>query len=496
MTVSGGKPLHRPWLWAGCLLLLAGCTWLADLPLTLPGNPTATPESPPAPGATPTVTETVMTPVTVAPVPTGAQDTQTLALQLWVPDFLDPNAETAAAEVLAAQVDSFLDVTNDVQVQVVAKSDTGAGSLYSLISSAYAVAPSILPDVVVLGQYDLIAAADAGLVQSLSSALPADAGFFPTALSALTTQQGVWGFPYVAKAEHMAYSADAGPMAEAVPTTEAEGTPEAVQTAGATGMAITSTLPVSWTNVISGSYQMLLPAGPADGLAGDTLLAIYLGSGGRVTDQNGQPALDRSSLERVYSFLGAMRDNDLLDAEVALGLPDAAASWALYETGVGQLTPVPAGAYWQSVVGQTSGEETPAVQRRASATLPSWAPTASGDPIIVLKVWGLAVITQDPARREAALGLARWLVSAQHMADLTFAAALVPTRKAAVEAWPIEPEGAAMLTKLLANSVPALPPTVDSAVRRALQTGLTALLQSDATTPEAAAGQALTALRR
>jgi ABC-type glycerol-3-phosphate transport system substrate-binding protein len=475
MAVRGAKSLSRTWLLAGCVLFLAGCTWLEDLPLPLSGFSTATPEPIPVASPTPFTTESVVLPTPTDPATSGtgaSQGPRTLALQLWVPDFLNPDAGNAAGDVLSAQVDSFVTVTTDVQVQVVVKSDTGAGGLYSLISTAYAVAPSILPDVVVMNQHDIIAAADAGLVQSLSAALPADAGFFPTALSAVTTQTGVWAFPYVGKAEHMAYSTVADPE------------------------AITTTLPFSWTSVISGSYQMLFPAGSADGQAGDTLLAIYLGSGGRVMDQNGQATLDRSSLERVYGFFDAMRDNGLLNVEVALALPDAAACWALFQNGEGQLSPVPAGLFWRSIGEEQSVAGNPPALALGRQVLPSWAPTASGDPIIILKVWGLSVVTQDPARREAALGLVRWLVSAQHMADLTYAAALVPTRGPALEAWPLESKGLGILNDLLTNSVSALPPAVDSAVRRALQAGLAALLQQDVDSPEAAASQALTALRR
>ncbi len=107
------------------------------------------------------------------------QGPQTLALQLWVPDFLSPDVDSEVSQVLAAQVGSFVDVTHDVQVQVVVKNDTGTGGLYTLISTASTVAPSILPDVVVMNQHDLIAAAEMGLLQPLSSVIPTDAGFFP-----------------------------------------------------------------------------------------------------------------------------------------------------------------------------------------------------------------------------------------------------------------------------------------------------------------------------
>ena len=72
---------------------------------------------------------------------------------------------------------------------------------------------------------------------------------------------------------------------------------------------------------------------------------------------------------------------------------DTAACWALYQEGVGHLTPVSVGQFWQTT---------------SERTLPSWVPTESGEPITILEVSGLAVVTQDPLRRDVALGLIRW----------------------------------------------------------------------------------------
>ena len=433
-----------------CLSLLTGCSWVPNFPLPFLGQPTGQPTATPASTPTPAPTAT--------PEMTATPASQILTLQFWVPEFLNPDADTAVAEVLNAQVRNFADTSPNVDVQISAKKDTGAGGILNLITTAAEVAPTVLPDVILLNQYDLVAAADAGLILPMDDALPSDSGYFATALGAVTTTQGLWAFPYVAEAEQMAYS----PI-------------------------VSETAPISWTAVLSGSYQMLFPGAPPDGIADDALLAMYLGSGGRVVDQGGQATLDRTSLEYVYGFFWEMRDAGLLDTETVLGLPDAAACWARFQEGAGQLTPVPAGTYWLA-----SGSAN--VDVRPSS--PTWVPTAQGSPMTILHTWGLAIVTDDPARREVALGLIRWLVSAQHMADLTRAAEMVPTRRQAIEAYSLSPEATDFLNELLANSVQVLSPAVDQTVRRALQAGLTALLLQDVVSPEAAASQALTNLRR
>ncbi len=436
--------------WIICLGLLAGCSWVPDFPLSFPGQPTAPPSA--TVGIPPTPVPTVTPEATATPA------SQILTLQVWVPEFLNPGEDSAVGGVLNDQVRNFADTSPSVDVQISVKKDTGAGGILNLITTAAEVAPSVLPDVILVNQYDLVAAADAGLLRPMDDALPSDSGYFTTALEAVTTAQGLWAFPYVGEAEQMAYSP-----------------------------GLSETAPVSWTAVLSGSYQLLFPAAPLDGIADDALLAMYLGSGGRAVDQGGQATLDRTTLEYVYGFFSEMRNAGTLDAETVLALQDAAACWAQFQEGTGQLTPVPVGTYWLAPVDGN------APVRPSS---PTWVPTAEGAPLTILHTWGLAIVTDDPVRQEVALGLVRWLVSAQHMADLTRAAEMVPTRRQAVEAYSLSQEGTDFVNEILSNSVQVLTPGVDQTVRRALQAGLTALLLQDVASPEAAASQALTNLRR
>jgi ABC-type glycerol-3-phosphate transport system substrate-binding protein len=329
------------------------------------------------------------------------------------------------------------------------------------------VAPSVVPDVALFNQHDLIAAAEAGLLQRLDDTLLTDVGYFPAALSAVTTTQGIWAFPYVAQAQQMAH------------TTE-----------------ITETVPLSWTAVLSGSYQMLFPAGPPEGLATDTLLAMYLGAGGRTTDQAGQATLDRVTLERLYGFFAEMWDTGLLDVDTALTLTDASTSWARYQEGLGDLTPVSVATYWAPREPTDPEAEDPEAEPAYRESVPSWVPTPDGTPITILHTWGLAILTDDPVRSEAALGLVNWLVSEQQMGDLTRAAELVPTHRQAVRAWSLQPGEQSFVESLLSHGVRPCSPAIDTTVRRALQAGLTALLLQEVASPEQAATLALTSLRR
>lgn len=429
----------------GSMTLLLGCSGLPDLPelpFSFSSSATPVPTQPSTPTASPSPT----------PVETPTPTRGGVTLEFWVPDFLSPHDPETGAEILSDQVTVFSDINADLRVRMSVKKESGAGGLYDLMSAASEVAPSIMPDVVVLNSRDLKMAAQEGLVQPVDAYMPAEAGYFSSALTAVQMEDALWAFPYVARADQMAYR---------------EG--------------VTTTAPLSWTTVLTANYTMLFPASPPEGLASDALLSIYMGSGGRVIDQAGQESLDRATLELVYGFFLDMQEAGLLDAELALSLSDASACWVRFQEGEGQLTPVPVTRFWQT---------------RLDDALPSWPPTEAGDPATILHAWGLAIVTQDPVRREAALELMRWLVSAQHMAELSLATGLVPTRANAVDAWPLSPEDAAFLKNYLSSSMPALPSSVDGSVRRALQAGLTVLLEGEAETPAEAASYALTNLRR
>lgn len=419
------------------LVLLVGCaSWRDRFMLTLTPSPTAVvthPPSTPTPSPTPTVTS-----------PTGR-----LTLRVWVPDVLYPADES----VLMSQIDSFSAARRgEIQVDVSLKKAQGSGSAYDLLTAAAPVAPAVLPDVVILPQYDLLGAAAQNLIQPATQLMPEGLEYFPVAVQALSADGEIWGFPYLGSLEHMVYR---------------EG--------------VTTTAPLSWTAVISGQYQLLFPASSAEELASDTLLAMYLGAGGKVTERGKAATLDRATLVALYRFFAELVAAGQLAPQQALSLPNAQACWELYQQGMASLSPVPAGSFWPTM---------------PPASHPVWPPTPSGEPIAVLHVWGMAIVTADPQRQQTALEFVRWLIADEHMARMAHALEMVPLRQSALTSWGVDDEGQVFLRDLFSHSVLAPPPSIDVDVRRALQAGLVSLLQQESASPEAAASYALINLRR
>ena len=412
----------------------SGCAWL----------PTSEPPQTPVPTDFPTSTPEPTPTATATPLPS------VVTLTLWVPDFLSPYEDATGAAVFHEQLAAFSLIQPDIQVQIVVKKATGTGGLYNMLSTAYVAAPAVLPDVIVLSEHDLRTAANGGYLQPLDATLVQTADFFPFVRitdPAITTTYGV---PFVIKAEQTAYRQN-----------------------------LAATPPLSWTAVLTGDYSLLFPAAPTDGLASDSVLAAYISAGGTTSDENGKLKLDRAALEQLYRFVTEMMASNLIDVEHVSDLADATACWQLYQEGIGRMSVVPAGLFWVAPVEGTS---------------PGWIPTPTGNPITIGHVWSMAVVSQDSYRQNAALKLLEWLTTPEQVADLTRATHMLPARFHAIELWDLLPEETTFLKQLLDSAEPSLPPSIDTPVRRALQAGLTAILNAEVETPEEAASYALNSL--
>jgi ABC-type glycerol-3-phosphate transport system substrate-binding protein len=433
--------LKKSWQILFLVMLLASCTWIQQWVGEVP-VPSPTPTSTILPTPSPVVTPTRA----LATIP------RRLTLKLWVPAFLDPYSGEPGGNALTAQLKAFTIDDDTIQVEVIAKKDTGPGGLLNLLSTAFDVAPSVLPDVIVLNKGDLKDAVNEGLVQSIDGVSVSWSDFFPFAAGPGAEESDVYGIPFIADADHMVYRS-----------------------------GIADTPPISWTAVVTNGYSMLFPVGSPEGLANDALLAAYIGSGGSVMDENGQPLLERVYLEQLYAFFFDMVRRDLIDTDTALNLPDTQAAWKMYQQGMGDMSPVPLGLYWQNP---------------PQDSLPIWMPNAREIPTTIVQSWFLAVVTSDPNRQLAAQTLISWLVDPLHMAEFSRVAQLVPTRRQAERLWGIFPEDQPFIYSLLVTGIPAPPAEADVPVRRALQFGLIAVLRQDVDTPEEAATYAMTNLRR
>ncbi len=407
---------------------------------------------------TPTATPPFSPPPTPTLTPAVAVEDGYVELDLWISDAILPPDATEEESPLLAQLSAFSERHERVEINVQVKRNEGEGGLLNLLETASKVAPSVLPDLVLMDEATMREAASESLLRPLlSGEMPAST--YPTAIQAGRVGTGTYGLPYLVGVEGMALRAGR----------------ELTLTEGR----------LTWGTVLSESLTFLFPAAPSDGLADDFLLRLYLSTGGRLQDESGNPALDRAALEETYRFLFTALGQGLISPEVLAEMDDARTCWDHFrEDGRWQLTVLPAADYWLA---------SPREGRPVAALVPM---TQTDVPQIG-HYWLWTLVTDDPARRQASVELLAWLLYPPNLSESSQAAGLFPTTGEALALWPLPPDDFTFVSRMVVAASPSAPQPIEGNVRKALQSGLMLLLQDPLNiTPDEAAEQALLTLRK
>lgn len=413
----------------------------------VPAGPTATPIPPP----TPTLVPLLPTPGSETP---GIEPGQAITLTLWTIEGIAPDGETCpapcegvpAGQVLSQQLAAFLADHPGVHIQTLLKKPGGPGGLFDFLQTASAVAPATLPDLMILNAADLPQAAQAGLIQPLDEAVGAAADdLFPFARALATVNGRLMGMPYIVSVEHVAYN------------------PIRLEAA-----------PLTWSDVISAGVRFAFPAG--DSNRADTLISLYLSTGGTLTDASGAPHLEVAPLIEMLRTLEIARQAGVVaNATQAESAED---TWAAFRSG----TPL-------AVVSAERYLADRAAVRVAAGPLPGWDSPAPS----LGSAWVWVLVTRDPLRAPLAQQLLNHLTDPQNLGRWSHAAAVPPAQRSALAVWgtlsaapdPYFP----FLQDLLERAVPRPPAAVYTAIAPALRQAVEDVLLGRAT-PETAAAEA------
>ena len=421
------------------LLALAGCT-----ALTPTAEPTAVPPTP------------TSIPPTAVLVPTLEPQPITAALKLWLPEGLNPYSDNPEAEILLQQLAEFSRNHADIQVEVFVKKIHGRGGMIDYLRTARDAAPSILPDLVVVGADDLASMANANYIQPLDDLLPSakaeDRFPFAVEMGTVKSQEGdettTVGFVIGADMQHLVYrKSPSGP-----PST-------------------------SWTQVITPPVSFIFPAGGRDLQVNDATLIQYMAAGGEVTNSEGNPFLDERTLLKVLTFYDDCAGTGAISPTIVLDITDAEQSWERFKAGEGDMAVVQASHYWPEVL--ASAVDEPFVAGSV--------PTRDGFPFTIARqAWAIAMVTDDPNRQALAMTLFDWLTAPDNTAEWTQAAGYLPGTRSALRMWDITQAEQVALRDLLDAAVPAPPQEVMSTVGPAMQVAVESVLTGEASPQEAA----------
>lgn len=411
-------------------LLLAACTT---------ASPTAGPSiawtpTPPAAGA--------VTPTPATPPPSATPAAGATTLRVWLPPDFAPDASISlGGKVLAAQLAQFEQAHANVVVETRIKAVSGPGGLLHALTTAYNVAPAILPNVIALNHDDLAAAAAAGLVLPLDKFFPSEtlSDYYPFAQAMSRSESGDWvGLPFAADAPVLVYNTN-----------------------------FYATSPLTWTTVATGT--LILPGAEGSAL---TVLDEYMALGGPIADGSGKLALNAEILAKALSFFSAAREAGILPMST-LAYSDSAATWQAFRDGHATLTITSAGHFL-------------AEYDRAPLAAATLIPAPGGKPLALAQGWSWAIVNTMPERQPEVAALLAWLNAPPQLSAWTQAAAVLPTRTSVLTRWAASPRVTfAEMALTQAQLQPA--DKILSVIGPPLQQALADVLNQRATTLSAAA---------
>ncbi len=404
---------------------------------------------------TPTLPAPIETPtVLMTPQPTEQSISPPVEeLNIWVIRDLSPQSDVLGGTILAEQLAAYENNHPDVQLNIEVKVPSGQGGTLSYLRSGRNVAPSILPDLIILPAELLPTAVAENLIFPLDQYIKLEDAedLFPAANTLSKVNNQVYGFPIaLSNLSHMAYSSS----------------------------VFTDTVPITWEQLLSA--ENITFAFPGAGNPGaELILQLYLAFGGSLIGESSQPTLEVEPLSNALSYFNRGRNDGLLPIQNS-SMTSFSESWLLFNNGAANSV--------QTIVDQYGLERDTALDSKFSE-LPG-----VDEPLVPLvKGWVWTISTPDPMRQARSAELLNWLAAGPNMGDWSFAAQKLPGRRSAFEQWPVDDEYINFIQQELERAAP-YPEAANSALLDALSTAVFDVLTL-AKTPQQAAEEAVTALK-
>jgi multiple sugar transport system substrate-binding protein len=367
-------------LWLG-LLLAAGCQ--ASLSQLLPfASSTPTPEN----TLTPTITPQ-KTPNTAADTITTIPESSIITLTLWIPEkFTSPDG------AFSQQVASFEADHADIVVELFPKRMSGQASTVNFLKSTQPVAPSVLPDIVILSTDELPMAWRGKLIQPLDGLLDRTIvqDLLPIAQQLVTIDENMVAVSFEFGLEHAVYN---------------------------TGKVFTT--PVTWASVVSQTTNYQFPADGQNGLLNDSLLIQYLSTGAVLVSDEGKPVIDEPALRNLLTYYQTLVTGDITDPRI-VDSAYAKKLWDDYLAGLINITHVSSYRYLSD-------------RRLLASTAVSPIPAQAGNTTTIGRGWAFALVTSDPIRQNAALKFIESFMQTEENAAWAVHSAAIPTRQSAFD---------------------------------------------------------------
>lgn len=356
--------------------------------------------------------------------PTATSSTPT-PVRVWWPDALYPTA----ARPIVDDILSEYAQENGLDIRYFPYTP---GSVVHRLNLTREVAPSALPDLMLMRRDELIRAASSGLLQPIDGWVPTttSAGMADEILAMGQYNQVLYGLPYLLEVQHMLYS----------PTHFEDQL-------------------ISFEDIISTNTPVLFPAKPRVGsVISEVLMVEYLSAGGNFIGVDGLPTLKEDALRSVLHFFAAGLEANIFSPTL-LQYAYPTDYWDSIEPDTVSL--VSSQQFWRQRSGLSS----------ELAVLPILTP--SGQPYLLVDGWVWVLIAQDDAARAEAQRFISWIMATDKLVDIAQALQLIPSQQRAQRV--LDDTYVEALTLILASGVVVIEtPTNESAA--ALQVAFEAVL--------------------
>lgn len=342
---------------------------------------------------TPSPAVATETTIVIIPPPLETVDPagqQSLTLILWTTADISPRSELPGGSALLELLNNFDNQNPTIHLYIELKTIADAGGSLNYLRTGRNVAPTILPDIILLPTNQLAIAVSDGLVFPLDSLLPPQAisDLYPVADSLGRVNGAIYGYPFaIANLQQLVFT--------------------------------TGQPPTTWTNLFNQSEQsFIFPV--ANPIGAEIVLQFYLAAGGSLGSAS-QPTLQLEPLVQALEQLDLAVANGAIDPAIA-NLTSLEQSWQ-------RLMNSPAGIV-QSTANQFLGQQ-PAGISYLYAPLPApFVPLVTG--------WSWAISTPDPTRQKVAADLLNWLIESQHLATWSQQGFFIPSRQSALAGWTVD----------------------------------------------------------
>ena len=343
------------------------------------------------PEVTPTPSPQLTVTVNAAALPndqTSVPSPQPLLLRVWLPPEFDAKVDSEAARLFKARIEAF-QTRRGVRVELRVKSLDGDGGMVNSLSTANAVAPLALPDVVALPRSVLEVAVLKGLLYPVDgfTHLLNDPDWFPYARQLANINDSTYGIPFAGDAMVLVYKQQTFVKP-----------------------------PRTWDAFLSSKTPLLFPAAQPESFF---TISEYITSGGILVDEEGKPTLDSTVLTNVFGFYEQARRTEQMPYWLTQFETNQQA-WQAFLEGRSAMVITWLTRYYAE---------------KPKDTKVDLIPTAGGEDFSLVNGWCWALTNPDADRRILAAELAEYLVSTDFIADWSEAAGFLPPTNSALLQW-------------------------------------------------------------